>query len=101
MDEPFGSLDALTRTKLQTELNQIVSRTHVTIVFVTHSIEEAIVLGTRVVVLSHPPSVVREIVSIPPGAKQADSSDYLQVRLALRRLLNLEGEEESYVAPFE
>jgi NitT/TauT family transport system ATP-binding protein len=100
MDEPFGSLDALTRSRLQRELNAIARRTQVTILFVTHSIEEAIVLGDRIVVLSHSPSVVREVIPVTDAAKRADSKDYLALRTHLRSLLISEGEEEDDVDPF-
>lgn len=62
MDEPFGALDAITRNQLQLELNEIWSRTGVTIVLVTHSIQEAIFLGHRVMVMSSLPAQIREIV---------------------------------------
>ncbi|MGE5572642.1 MAG: ABC transporter ATP-binding protein [Bacillota bacterium] len=55
MDEPFGSLDALTRTTLQDELTRIWQETRVTILFVTHNIEEAIVQGDQIVVLTARP----------------------------------------------
>jgi NitT/TauT family transport system ATP-binding protein len=64
MDEPFGALDAITRQQLQAELNQIVARTHVALLFVTHSIEEALVLGDSVVVLAGAPSSVADIVTV-------------------------------------
>ncbi len=62
MDEPFGALDAITRNLLQLELNEIWRRTGVTIVLVTHSIQEAVFLGSHVMVMSSSPAQIREIV---------------------------------------
>jgi NitT/TauT family transport system ATP-binding protein len=64
MDEPFGSLDALTRELLQDEFLRIYQEHPRTMVFITHSIEEAIALGDRVVVLSARPARVQEIVAV-------------------------------------
>ncbi|MDR0721286.1 MAG: ABC transporter ATP-binding protein [Treponema sp.] len=62
MDEPFASLDALTRQKMQEDLLKLWRETQFTLIFVTHSIDEAITLGTRIVLLSpHPGKVVDEI----------------------------------------
>lgn len=64
MDEPFGSLDAQTREVMQDELLRIYQQLPRTMVFITHSIEEAIALGDRVVVLSRRPATVREIIDV-------------------------------------
>jgi NitT/TauT family transport system ATP-binding protein len=92
MDEPFGSLDAQTRSRLQRELNEIAARTKVTILFVTHSIQEALVLGDRVVVLGQAPSKVEEIVEVG-HIKDPDSEELVRMRRRLRELLAGEGEE--------
>ena len=53
MDEPFGAVDAITRSQLQNEIKRIHQQTGITILFVTHDIEEALVLGTKVMVMDH------------------------------------------------
>lgn len=53
MDEPFAALDAITRNKLQAELNRISEDTDITVIFITHNIQEAITLGTRLILLGN------------------------------------------------
>jgi NitT/TauT family transport system ATP-binding protein len=65
MDEPFASVDAQTRFDLEDLILRVRNEYNVTVVLVTHDIDEAIYLADRVVVLSSPPSRVREIVDIP------------------------------------
>ena len=66
MDEPFAALDALTRRKMQDELLQLWDDTHFTVLFVTHSIAEAIKCGSRILLLSpHPGQVKAELASTP------------------------------------
>lgn len=74
MDEPFGSIDAQTRTALQGELLKIWEETKKTILFVTHNIEEAILLGTRIIVLGTDPGRVLQIFvnPLPPPRVATD-----------------------------
>jgi NitT/TauT family transport system ATP-binding protein len=64
MDEPFGALDALTRDKMNLELQSIASMTNATVVFVTHSITEAVFLADRVVLLSPRPGRIRSVTQV-------------------------------------
>src|SRR5690348_842503 len=64
MDEPFGALDAHTRTRLQNDLLNIWERDRKTVLFVTHSVDEAVVLSDKVVMMTPPPGRIRPIVDI-------------------------------------
>lgn len=74
LDEPFGALDALTRTRMQTWLLALLQEQQRTILFITHSIEEAILLSDRILVLSPSPMKVVEEVTVPfpRGQSRAD-----------------------------
>lgn len=67
MDEPFGALDALTRTRMQVLLRELWERTGTTVLFVTHDLDEALALAGRVVVLGGSPSRVLADHPVPPG----------------------------------
>lgn len=64
LDEPFGALDALTRANLQQELQRILSSEKVTTILVTHDVEEAVLLGDRIVVMQPNPGRIKRIVDI-------------------------------------
>jgi ABC-type nitrate/sulfonate/bicarbonate transport system ATPase subunit len=64
LDEPFGALDALTRTNLQDELQRIWQTEKITMILITHDVEEAVLLGDRVVVLQARPGRIRRIVDV-------------------------------------
>jgi NitT/TauT family transport system ATP-binding protein len=94
MDEPFGALDAQTRGRLQHELADISARTKATLLFVTHSIDEAVLLGDRVVVLAGRPSRVARIVDVS-GLDHPDEPGFADARRTLHALLaEDEGEEK-------
>ena len=63
-DEPFAAIDAMTREAMQAELERIVTQSNQTVIFITHSIDEAITLADRVVVISYRPGQIKEIVNI-------------------------------------
>jgi NitT/TauT family transport system ATP-binding protein len=70
MDEPFGALDAITRDSLNLELVRIWKESKKTILFVTHDIEEAVFLSTKVAIMSHRPGTIKEIVPIDLDEKR-------------------------------
>jgi len=72
MDEPFGALDEMTRERMQTELVKISANTGAAVIFVTHSIPEAVFLSDRVVVMSPRPGRIRDIVPIALGGGRGE-----------------------------
>ena len=91
MDEPFGALDEITRDNLNEQLQQLWQRERRTVVFVTHSIAEAVYLATRIVVMSpRPGRIVKDIRSPLPETRQLemrDTADFIAVAHELREAL--------------
>jgi NitT/TauT family transport system ATP-binding protein len=94
MDEPFGALDAITRTQMQDELLRIWEQTRKTVVFITHAIEEAVLLADRVIVMGQGDIAHEVLVDLPrPRSRQE--------LLADRRSLDLMRELEAHLAGSE
>ncbi|MCU6432359.1 ABC transporter ATP-binding protein [Undibacterium sp. Jales W-56] len=88
MDEPFGALDALTRRNLQDELLRIWSELKKTIIFVTHSIEEAIYLADRIIVMTYRPGTVkRDLIVELPRLRDPSSAEFNALKRELGQLV--------------
>ncbi len=99
MDEPFASVDAQTRITLQEELLRISLQTRKTIIFVTHSVDEAVFLGDRVLVLTRRPGRLKEVVEVPLSRASrtwdgvAGNPSFLEVRERVLKSVRAEVEE--------
>jgi NitT/TauT family transport system ATP-binding protein len=81
MDEPYGQLDAQTRYSMQEEIIRIHNQDRTAIVFVTSNLEEALMLGDRIVVLSAPPSKVKGVYDVElPHPRDMMDTDFMQLR---------------------
>lgn len=91
MDEPFGALDAQTRNILQDELLRIWEQRHVTFIFVTHSVDEAVVLSDRIVVMTARPGRIKEIIEVDlPRPRSRTSPEVNRLRDRVLKLLEEE-----------
>jgi NitT/TauT family transport system ATP-binding protein len=99
MDEPFGALDAQSRCKMQAHLLEIWRNIDITIVFITHDLDEAIFLADRILVLKAHPGEVMELVEVPVprprSAMQFTSPEFLATKARLDALIHPQDEEES------
>ncbi|MDF7800217.1 ABC transporter ATP-binding protein [Pontiellaceae bacterium B1224] len=97
MDEPFGALDAQTRAKMQAYLLQIRRKIDITIIFITHDLDEAVYLSDRVLVLKANPGEVQELVEVPVsrprGPEQFLSPEFLTTKIHLEELIHPSVEE--------
>jgi NitT/TauT family transport system ATP-binding protein len=94
MDEPFGALDAITRTHMQDELLQIWERTKKTVIFITHAIEEAVLLSDRVIVMGQGTIAHEVVIDLPRPRSRHDL-------LSDRRSLDLMRELEAHLGDAE
>mgnify|MGYP001818661149 FL=1 len=98
MDEPFGALDAQTRAKMQSYLMDIWQNIDITILFITHDLDEAIYLADRILVLKAHPGEVQELIEVPvPQPRSPDqllSPEFLATKKRLEELIHPPAEED-------
>jgi NitT/TauT family transport system ATP-binding protein len=109
MDEPFGALDAQSRAKMQAHLLEIWRNIDITVLFITHDLEEAIFLADRILVLKAHPGEVQELIEVPVPrprcAEQSTSPEFLATKARLEALIHPpepeehEDEQEKLVKP--
>ena len=106
MDEPFGALDAQTRCRMQAHLLEIWRKIDITIVFITHDLDEAIFLADRILVLSAHPGEVQELIEVPVPrprtAAQLLSPSFLATKARLEELIHSKSaEHDEEAGPYE
>lgn len=93
MDEPFAALDAQTKLEMQEELVTIWQKYSSTIVFVTHSVDEALILGTQVAIMTHRPGRIRELIRIDlPRPRDVTSVAFNQLKRHVMDIIREEAE---------
>lgn len=101
MDEPFGALDAQTRSKMQAYLLEIWRHIDITILFITHDLDEAIYLADRILVLDAHPGRVSELIEVPVSRPRAPEQlmqpEFLAARQRLDELIHPPGQGDEEV----
>lgn len=104
MDEPFGALDAQTRAQMQSYLLQIWRNLDITILFITHDLDEAVFLADRILVLKANPGEVDEIIEVPvPRPRRLDQSiepEFIATKHRINQLIHPESEGKEDTLPF-
>ncbi len=99
MDEPFASLDKQTRNVLRDEIQNIWMETHKTVIFITHSVEEAVFLSDRVALMTASPSTIKKVYDVKmPRPRKIDSPEFVDIR---KQILGQLREEVDKVAKKE
>jgi NitT/TauT family transport system ATP-binding protein len=105
MDEPFGALDAQTRAKMQAHLLEIWRNIDITIVFITHDLDEAIFLADRILVLKAHPGEVMELIEVsvprPRNLTQSNSPEFQATKARLEALIHPQEEPETTEIPIQ
>lgn len=105
MDEPFGALDAQTRSKMQSHLLDIWRNIDITVLFITHDLDEAIYLADRILVLKPHPGEVQEVIEVPVprprSTAQFNSAEFIATKQRLDELIHPTVEEEAPTAEDE
>ena len=98
MDEPFGALDAQTRSKMQNLLLEVLQREGKTVMMITHSVDEAVYLASRIVVVTARPARIKEIIDVPFGYPRHEdlheSPEFIAIKAHVRNLVMAEYEAQ-------
>src|SRR5260370_5138527 len=102
MDEPFAAVDAMTRLTLQEELARLTAATRKTVFFITHSVDEAVFLGDRVLVMTRRPGKIKAVIEVPGRASGRDWESFkvdAGMQGIAEKVLRLVREERGAAAP--
>ena len=91
MDEPFAALDAQTKLEMQEELVTIWEKYSSTIIFVTHSVDEALILGTQIAIMTHRPGKIRELIRVDmPRPRDITSAEFNEIKRHVMEIIRQE-----------
>lgn len=103
MDEPFGALDAQTRTAMQNLLLEVLAAEGKTVMLITHSVEEAVYLSNRIIVMTARPTRIREIIEVPFGSQRSEElherKEFVELRAHVRQLVMQEYAQQARQRP--